>query len=123
MTKPLNLFFALTLAFTLSACGGGDDGGGGAGDAPTDTSSNYLGGACGSKVISDFNNIPLRCKYADEVKELRECKNTAQSFLNKYPNISCEAEQLDSNSVDNRSITIKASDIQSLIDSLTKEGI
>jgi hypothetical protein len=109
--------------FLAVACGGGGGGGSsGGGGTTVDSSGNYKNGSCGTTVVSDYNTVVIRCKYMNTDADARSCKSTAQSFLNKYPDINCTAEKTDSSSVDNRSTTLTATNIQKVIDELTALG-
>ena len=75
-----------------------------------DPRTNSVGGACGFEVVSDYNNVALACSY----KSVSSCESKAQSFLNKYPNISCQAEKPNDHSVDPDTFTITPSEIRNL---------
>ena len=113
----------------LSACGSdsqvGSPGGSSSSASATtkDTSGNYLSGYCGSTVVSNYNTVVIRCKYMTTEADAKDCKNTAQSFLNKYPGISCLASSSDSSSINNKTTSINAADIQSIIDKITALGL
>ena len=113
-------------ALTLSACGGDSKGSPGSSTSSSasqvDPNLNSQSGNCGSTVISDYNTYVLRCKYMTTDDDVRNCKSTAQSLLNKYPGLSCQAAQEDSSSVDQQPITIQASKVQSVIDKITAAG-
>lgn len=114
---------ALLCITLLSACG--NDGGSTSSSSGASEDFNpdrYTSGNCGSTVISDHNTVVIRCRNMRTASDARSCKSSAQSFLNKYPGISCQAEERSSNSVNNTTMTITPYKFQKVIDELTALG-
>src|SRR3954462_241445 len=111
MASNHRIVFGLMFALTCfgSACG---DVGGPVVGKDTDNlhgSGNYLSGNCGSTVVSDYNTYVLRCKYVTSESDIAQCKSTAQSFIQKYPNVNCAAQASDVNSVNASTVQITQS--------------
>lgn len=111
------LIFNLCLFGLLTACGSGKK-------RNSYDSGNFKDGDCGITVVSDYNTVVARCRYtimgtADDVKS---CKKTALSFLQKYPGINCTAEEISNSSVDNKKITLTSAKIKKIVGELTALG-
>lgn len=75
-------------------------------------------GACGLNVVSDYNSAVIECRGMSTLEEGRNCRSYFKKFLEKYPNINCEAETGYGLSKEN--ITISYSKIQNTIDELNE---
>ena len=60
-----------------------------------DPDENYKGGNCGTDVVSDYNDMISDCRLAAlSSSSSYSCRSSVDSFLAKYPGISCDAESL-----------------------------
>jgi len=144
--KPATLLTSALLACTLVACGKKDAPSSASSEAAivTPAANNYLSGACGSQVVSDYNSMQAQCKSTDTSDKVEACRTQATAFLQTYPGVSCNITKLDQprqrgngghrgshhGRGDHHQTapqiigTVKASDIQKTIDSLTSnEGV
>lgn len=76
----------------------------------TEYQTRYTHGACGSKVISDYNSMVLKCKYLDSYYDLTECKSMLERLIKKYPTINCKAET--GYGLDKKQITIRSTQLR-----------
>jgi hypothetical protein len=105
--KLLLILLALPL---FTACGGSHD---------EDPMTNYKSGNCGMSVVSDYNDVILKCKYMTETNEsVANCKGMAQSFINKYPGINCTAEKIVDNSVEKQTFTVTNDKFEEIVKAL-----
>ena len=117
----------LLCALLLSACGSGpgkepaaSSGAGNAeAEAPVDPG-NYRGGNCGAKVVSDYNVVVTSCTAMRSHAEAAHCKQQAKAFLQRYPNISCQAKKF--NPDEDRIVAVRSLELQKVVDGLTKAG-
>ena len=98
---------------------------GGNSDSDVVSDRNSTGGDCDSDVVGDYNDVAFACrrvKVKVTDKNINSCKSKAQSFLDKYPNINCKAEQPSDTSVDPDTITITPSKFEDMIKKFEELG-
>lgn len=119
--KATYLFLAVAMSATLAACS--HDSGGDSGTVVIPVNPlNSVSGYCGSTVVSDNNAAALNCQFM-KIKKPEEftkaestlCRDGWQSFVDKYPNASCEAKNVPD---DGTTITVSSSDRKKVIDAL-----
>ena len=117
-----NTLYAILCSCFLFACGGSDSG---SGEAKTEKFLNqFQGGACGLKVVSDYNDVVFQCDvtWMKEDSDVTDCKLKAQSFIDKYPGINCKAKKRSEISVNDDDLWITEEKIQTVIDKLEAAG-
>lgn len=123
------ILLAALSALVIQGCANSGGSSGGSGTQAADTSNNYKSGNCGSNVVSEYNTVAIRCGSISQTSSketLKNCKSTAQSFVDKYPDINCTAVELSSSSVNKEPIQIDKTEIdafKALIQLLTSAGI
>jgi hypothetical protein len=87
------------------------------GCSPESASKNQKGeidGKCDFEFVQDYNDVNWTCRVHSE----SECLATAKSFVDKYPNTQCLAEQTSTSSVNDEKVTASTQDIQDIIDAI-----
>lgn len=111
--------YSLMVGCESNDAGGTDSVGGSNG---TDARTNSVSGYCGFKVVSDYNKVVLSCRHMTSDKDIDSCKSKAQSFLDKYPNINCQAGKPNDASVDPDTVTITSDEFKEIINKLENTG-
>lgn len=123
--KPIFFYACALVALLLWGCGKKDEPAAQQGTSQQDAAAtNSQGGRCGSRVVTDYNNVHLQCDYMGRrIEKARECRQAAEAFLASYPQAACEAQERDDRTGEVRPRRIEAREIHGILDRLTRIGL